>query len=190
MRRLNSLLLLPLVLTACSGGSEAAPAPSPTISGVEVFSGLSHDHLKNGEAVLTYPQSPAVGGKHNPIWVKCQAYAEAVPDMFAVHSMEHGGVWLAYRPDLPAADIATITKKAELNSEFVLVSPYPSLTAPVVVTAWGLQLTATGVDDARIDAFIDAYAGGNQGGEAKARCASTGATMEQAQKIEAKRLSS
>ncbi len=187
---LTFLLSLPVLLGACSGGSAATPAPSPTIEGVQVYPGLSHDHLKDGEAVPTYPQSPAVGGKHNPVWVTCRAYDVPVPDMFAVHSMEHGGVWVTYRPDLSPADVAAVTGRAERNSEFVLVSPYPGQDAPVVVTAWGLQLITAGPADARIDAFIDDYAGGDQGGEAKARCASTGATLEQAQQLEAKRLAS
>lgn len=190
MRRPTSLALVALLLGACSGGSAAQPAPSPTIEGVSVFTDLSHSHLTRGEAVPTYPQQPAVGGKHNPVWVKCQAYDVPVPDMFAVHSMEHGGVWVAYRPDLPATDISALAGKAALDSEFVLVSPYPGLTAPVVVTAWGLQLTATGARDERIDAFVREYAGGNQGGEAKARCASTGATLAQAEQLEAQRASS
>jgi hypothetical protein len=47
----------------------------------------------------------------------------------AVHSMEHGAVWITYRPDLPAEQV---DKPRELatSKTYVLVSPYPDLQAP------------------------------------------------------------
>lgn len=190
MRRLALLPLLTAVVLAsgCTGSSDATPTPTPDIDGVQVVTGLKHDHLKAGQPVPTYAQSPPVGGPHSPAWLRCQVYDVPVPLINVVHSMEHGGMWIAYRPDLPAADVEALTQKVILNKEFVLVSPLEGLTAPVVVSTWGLQLTATGADDPRIDAFIREYAGGEQGGEKGVGCASTGVTLEQAQQLEQKRL--
>lgn len=187
MRR--HLVLLALLLTACSSGSPK-PKPTPTLTpslpDVKVFVGLSHDHTKKGDEVPTYPQSPPVGGKHSPAWLKCQVYTSDLPKQNAVHSMEHGGVWITYSTDLAAADIATLEQKQNLNKEFVLISPYVGQSAPVVVSTWGLQLTATGASDPRIDEFVRTYAGGEQGGEKGVGCASSGVSLADALAFNAK----
>lgn len=57
----------------------------------------------------------------------------------AVHSMEHGAVWLAYDPDLPAVQIDTLKERVRGLSH-VIISPYATLSEPVVASAWGRQL--------------------------------------------------
>jgi hypothetical protein len=190
MRLTTALLLLALLLTACSGskGNHATPSDSPTptttltpsIQGVHAFEGLKHDHLTKGQYPQSYPESPPVGGPHSPVWLKCAVYSSTVPKENAVHSMEHGGIWVTYSTDLPAAKVATLAQLTRLNPEYVLVSPYGGQDHPVIVSTWGLQLRVDGADDPRLVAFIQTYAGGNQGGERGVGCATGGATLEQA----------
>src|SRR5262245_44622584 len=73
------------------------------LSGVTTFSNLSRDHT---DGPVPYPQVPPVGGPHNPVWLNCGIYDQPAPNENAVHSMEHGAVWITYQPDLPAADVA------------------------------------------------------------------------------------
>jgi hypothetical protein len=170
-----------LSLTGCTGtAKKVTPAPSPTIGDVRVYTDLSHVHLTKGEYGITYPQSPPVGGAHSPVWLKCKAYSVELPKVNAVHSLEHGGIWVTYQPALPAAQVTTLDQLVGVNEEFVMVSPYADQASPVVVTAWGLQLDVQTADDPRIVQFIRTYAGGDQGGEKGVGCASTGATLEQA----------
>ncbi len=177
------LVLMALLLASCSSSdpsTKPTPTLTPSIPDVKVSLDLNHDHLKKGDAVPDYPQSPPVGGKHSAAWLKCQVYTGELPEQNAVHSLEHGGVWITYRTDLAAADITTLAQKANLNKEFVMVSPYVGQTAPVVVSTWGLQLTASGADDPRIDEFVRTYAGGEQGGEKGVGCASSGLSLADA----------
>lgn len=102
---------------------------------------------------VEYDQTPPAGGEHSPVWLNCGVYTEAVPNENAVHGLEHGAVWVTYRPDLPAADIATLTAAAAGQS-FEIVSPYDGLPAPVVVSSWNKQLPLAGADDPRLAAFI------------------------------------
>lgn len=174
-----------LLLGGCSGGSTAAkpsvqPTASPTLAGLQTFGNLSHRHLTKGQYGITYPQSPPVGGPHSPVWLKCQVYATELPKVNAVHSIEHGGIWVTYSPSLPAAQVAQLQQLVGLNREFVMVSPYQGQSSPVVVTAWGLQLAVPSASDPRIVQFIRTYAGGDQGGEKGVGCATTGATLQQA----------
>lgn len=116
-----------------------------------------------------YDARPPVGGDHFAIWVNCGLYYDRVPDMMAVHVMEHGAVWIAYRPDLPAADLATIAKAVGATTH-LLASPYPDLPAPLVLSAWGTQLQLDSTTDARFAAFLAHYIQGPQTRELGASC--------------------
>lgn len=129
---------------------------------------------------IDYPTSPPVGGPHYPRWLACDVYDQPVPLETAVHSMEHGGVWITYRPGLADADVQRLAALTSLNREYVLVSPYPALASPVVVSTWGLQLAVDRADDPRVRAFVLTYAGGTQGGEPGAPCRTGGLSIEQA----------
>ena len=102
---------------------------------------------------------PPVGGTHDPRVQNCGIYTEPVATGPAVHSMEHGAVWITYHPDLPAADVAELQDMVRGKS-YMLLSPYPELKSDVVATAWGIQLEPDSVSDERIDEFIDRYRGG------------------------------
>jgi hypothetical protein len=120
---------------------------------------------------VDYPQQPPVGGNHAAIWQNCGFYTMPVPSERAVHAMEHGAVWITYRPDLPEAQVRALRPFAPANP-YVLVSPWPdsSLPAPVVASAWGVQLTADSTSDPAIAAFVEEFANGPQTPEKGAPC--------------------
>lgn len=145
------------------------------IEGVKTFGPLLQQHV---DTPVSYPQSPPVGGSHDPKWQNCGVYDTPVRNENAVHSMEHGAVWLTYRPDLPAAQIETIRAFAR-NHTHVLVSPYVGLKEPVVATAWGKQLRLDSVTDPRLAAFVVEYEEGAQTPELGVTCSGAiGAPIE------------
>lgn len=121
---------------------------------------------------VTYAQTPPAGGEHAPAWLNCATYDKPVPNENAVHSMEHGAVWITYKPDLPAAEVAELSKS--MPDTYTVLSPFEGLKAPVVVSAWGRQLPLTGVNDSRLPAFIREFRQGSQAPEPGAPC--TGGT--------------
>lgn len=112
---------------------------------------------------------PPVGGVHNPNWQNCGIYAEPVRPELAVHSLEHGAVWITYDPDLPADDVEYLKGFARGKSH-MLMSPYPEQDSPVVLTAWGLQLALDSVPDERVQTFVQRYHRGPQTPEPGATC--------------------
>ncbi len=104
---------------------------------------------------LTWKENPPVGGVHNVAWQNCGVYSEPIHNEHAVHSLEHGAVWITYRPDLPADQVQQLASLA--RGDYMLVSPYPGLPVPVVATAWNHQIQLDGAADKRLAAFIDAY---------------------------------
>lgn len=149
-----------------------ARANRPSLAAVREFN-VGGGHVSTA---VNYPQAPPVGGAHSPVWLNCGSYDRPVRNENAVHSMEHGAVWLTYRPDLPAGDVDTLRRA--LPDTYTILSPYPGLTAPVVASAWGRQLTLTGVDDNRLAAFVSTFRQGPQTPEPGAAC--TGGTSKPA----------
>lgn len=126
----------------------------------------------SGEHVTTpvaYEQSPAVGGDHSPVWTNCGIYTKPIEQMRAVLSMEHGAVWITYRPDLPAAQLQKLTKLAEASG-YVLLSRYPGQATRVTATVWGVQLALDTADDPRLRSFLTIYVQGEQTPEPCAPC--------------------
>jgi hypothetical protein len=120
-------------------------------------------------ADVNYEQNPPVGGPHNPIWQNCGYYDQPVRDENAVHSLEHGAVWITYSPDLPQDQVEHLRDIAE-NETFVLVSPRDGLPSPVVASAWGKQLRLDNAEDPNLERFIGAYEQGPQTPEKGAVC--------------------
>ena len=118
---------------------------------------------------VTYTENPPTGGQHDPAWLNCGTYDEPVRNENAVHSMEHGAVWITYRPDLPESQVTELRSLVE-NQSYGLLSPYPDLPAPVVVSAWGKQLQVQNASDKRIDLVLETYLQGPQTPEPGAAC--------------------
>ncbi|WP_457099137.1 DUF3105 domain-containing protein [Microbacterium sp. P5_E9] len=122
------------------------------IEGVQTYENTSL-HV---EDAVDYPQSPPTGGSHNAVWLNCGIYSQAVPNENAVHSMEHGAVWVTYDADeLSAAELRTL--KSKLPSTYLVLSPYEGLPSPFVLSAWNHQLTLDSVDDPRVEEFLEEY---------------------------------
>jgi putative peptide zinc metalloprotease protein len=142
--------------------AEGAPEPA----GVETFEVTGRTHVRTP---VTYDQTPPVGGNHFAIWQNCGFYDTPVLNETAVHSMEHGAVWITYRPDLSPAHVDILRALARSQSH-ILASPYPDLPAAVVASAWGKQLRLDSADDARLDAFVRAFRLGRQAPEPGGPC--------------------
>ncbi|MFY1673035.1 DUF3105 domain-containing protein [Plantactinospora sp. WMMB334] len=106
---------------------------------------------------LTYAINPPVGSSHNNAWQNCMGdvYDAPIANEHAVHSLEHGAVWVTYRSDLPAEQVEQLAGKVRGN-EFMLMSPVEGLDRPISLQAWGYQLKLDSADDGRIDEFITA----------------------------------
>lgn len=147
----------------------ASPSGSPSIVGVVTFGTLDQKHV---DTPVTYPQSPPVGGPHSARWEACDGvvYRKDLSKERAVHSLEHGAVWITYRPGLPADQVATLAAQVG-DVDYRMMSPYAGLTSPIVLTAWSTQLAVDDAADPRVAAFLALYTNGPQTPEPGAPCA-------------------
>lgn len=134
------------------------------LSAVRVFEDLRTDHTRG---TVDYDMTPPAGGPHADRWLACGVYDEQVPDENAVHALEHGTVWITYRPGLDQDDVDRL---AALLPEEGILSPYDGVPGPVVVSVWGRQLVLSGADDDRLELFIEEYGDGHTSPEPFASC--------------------
>ncbi len=148
-------------------------AAAQPIEGVQETVQIAADHVdfvpeptpaEPGGTVL-----PPMGGAHEVVLQNCGVYTEPVVSARAVHSLEHGAVWIAYRTGLDEPQVNTLTTLANTR-DYTLLSPIDGLAAPVVLTAWGIQLEVDDASDPRIEPFLVKYVQGEQTPEPGAPC--------------------
>jgi hypothetical protein len=153
--------------------AEVEEAAAGEIEGVTTTTDLEADHVPGlpEPSATNGVRLPPAGGDHDAVPLDCGVYAEPVGTWNAVHSLEHGVVWVTYEPGLPADQVATLAGDAAGHTH-VIVSPFPEQASPVVLTAWGLQLRVDSASDPRVRAFIAKYEKGPQTPEPGVPCAS------------------
>jgi hypothetical protein len=155
---ITSIVLTPQAARYSAGGDGAE------IEGVETFENASL-HV---ETPVTYPQTPPAGGDHHPTWLNCGVYTEPVPNENAVHSLEHGALWVTYDPSISDAELTTL--KEVLPSTYVILSPFEDLPSSIVVSGWNSQLQVDSADDERLPAFFEEFWKSNDVPEPGALC--------------------
>lgn len=152
------------------------------IRGNEVASFSDLGQQQHRPPPISYDEPPPVAGPHANAPVPCGTYASPVPNENLVHSLEHGGVYALYSPDLPIEQIRRLEGLAEKEGwdDNFLVAPYEGLPENTLVSvgAWGFRMDLEELDPAAIVEFKNTFeAQGTQ--EADAGCEnSSDATFE------------
>jgi hypothetical protein len=132
------------------------PAIVQDIEGLIVSSNPGRDHV---EGDVDYHDDVPAGGEHSSAWLNCGIYDEPVLEENAVHSMEHGAVWLTYGPELPQEQVDILRdvvrqERSRRGEPMIILSPRENLDAPIVATAWRVQLNLEDATDDRLNQFV------------------------------------
>lgn len=131
---------------------EIGSVDGASIEGVETFDNGT-DHVTG---TVDYPQTPPAGGPHDQAWLNCGVYTDVQQNEHAVHSLEHGAVWITYDAEA-LTDDEVETLRGYVPGSYGLMSPYEGMDTPIAVSAWNAQLKVDSVDDPRIEQFFQAY---------------------------------
>ena len=137
--------------------------------GVNTWKGtLARTHV---ETSVKYPVEPPVGGNHSRAWMNCNGdvYTKELRNENAVHSLEHGAVWVTYTSKASKADVAALAEKVK-KTPYTLMSPDEKQKDPIMLSAWGHQRTVTSASDPNVDKFFETYVQGRQTPEPGAAC--------------------
>lgn len=150
------LALAALVTATLVATTDRQAGRSERLGGLVRTEDLPVGHVAGPVEYPGYPARPPVGGEHSALPQTCAVYDEPVPAEHVVHSLEHGAVWVTYRPDLDDDGVEVLRRQVEGRAHRLL-SPLPGQQAPVVLTSWGVQLELADADDPRVEAFLQAY---------------------------------
>jgi len=132
---------------------------------VEEFPIEGRDHVPAGTDV-EYKTNPPTSGSHLAEAEKWGIFSNEIDDMAAVHSMEHGGIWISYK-DITQEEISSLEEVSKQNSQSTVVSPRSGNDGKIVIASWGKMVKLETAEKALIQKYIDTYK--NQAPEKLAR---------------------
>ena len=107
----------------------------------------------------TYTTDPPTSGPHVPTVPQWGVHTDVLPLPLQVHGLEDAGVVINYQPNIDKATLDRLTALVNGYDTQVILSPYPNLSSPIVLTAWTRMDKLNTFDEARIQKFITAYKG-------------------------------
>lgn len=148
--------------------NEKEQAKAAPVSGEKTWSKLGRTHVNKA---VSYPMAPPVGGNHAPAWQNCNGdvYTSEIRNENAVHSLEHGAVWVTYNDKAADADVKALAAKVR-KTPYTLMSPLKKQSSPITLSAWGHQLNVQKESDPRVAEFLDKYVQGKPTPEPGATC--------------------
>ncbi len=164
VRRLGVIIAVLLVV---GGGAltfllRGVVDPQPEIVDMQA----SHPHIANPSAAHpTYTTDPPTSGPHFDSLPSWKVYSEPITKELQVHGLEDGGVIINYQPALDSTVVERLAALTKVYNEQtdpknrVVMSPYPGLDHPIVLTAWRVIYRLNNFDEGRIKRFVDAYVG-------------------------------
>ncbi len=160
LRKIRNLTIWIVVIAAIAGGayfivdySKKAESKKPG----QEFPIASAEHIPDGQKAKDFNSNPPTSGQHYAEPANWGIYDEQLLDERLVHNLEHGGIWISYKPDLDPTQIAELKNIADDYTLKVIMTPRPENDSPIVVASWGRLLKLDQADDGQIKDFIKAY---------------------------------
>uniref|UniRef100_UPI004048B90D DUF3105 domain-containing protein n=1 Tax=Yoonia sp. TaxID=2212373 RepID=UPI004048B90D len=153
---LGAVMLVLFPADRSSGNSGLSSGAAESGLQTEQFPILGQDHIEQGEPVA-YNSNPPTSGGHFGTPRPWGVFGQQVADKGAVHNLEHGGIWITYRPDLDQASLRQLREIAARYPNAVLMSPRPENDSPIAIVSWGRMMTLESVDAESVDRYIRTY---------------------------------
>lgn len=112
-------------------------------------------HVAPGSTKYDGPVPPTSGDHTTPVpW---QVYDQEVPGENAIHNLEHGGIVITYRPDLPADQVAKIRalfskpfSREKFSPIKAVVAPRAANEAPIILSSWTRNMKLEAYDEEKM----------------------------------------
>lgn len=137
--------------------------PSPDYGEPEIFA-TQHDiqgqtHIPIGASHPPYNSNPPSSGWHYEQPANWGYYTRELPDEQLVHNLEHGGIWIAYRPTLDAGIVERMEEASKPWSRRIIMEPRSANDADIALVAWEWvdTFSASEFSEKRLVDFIKEY---------------------------------
>lgn len=141
-------------------GRQAASAPG------EFYPSIGQQHISlTNPLPAPYNSNPPSSGGHFPSPANWGIYDSEVNDRFFIHNLEHGGIWISYRPSVDAHVVEHLKAIVEeFGGSKLVMGPRSANDMDVAVAAWTrvlkFNLTDGDITDEQLNqirAFYKAY---------------------------------
>lgn len=102
---------------------------------------------------------PRSSGPHSVETLIYGSYRDVVPEVNAVHNLEHGGIILWFGPRVPQATIDEINEFYNDDPKGLIVAQHPRLGSDVAMVAWTRVARCPQFDRNAAEKFVDAFLG-------------------------------
>lgn len=104
----------------------------------QTYENLGQEHIGLQDKLpREYNSNPPTSGAHYASPANWGIYDYEVNDRIFIHNLEHGGIWIAYKPSIPAE---VVTELKAIADEFgglkIVMAPRSANDADVAVAAW------------------------------------------------------
>jgi Protein of unknown function (DUF3105) len=101
---------------------------------------------------------PRSSGPHSPQTIIYGAYTDEVPELNAVHNLEHGAVILYYGPRVPTSTVDSMVGFYNEGPDGLIVSKHPKLGGDVAFVSWAHVARCPKFEEDLARKFIDEFA--------------------------------
>jgi hypothetical protein len=115
------------------------------------------DHVEELPADYRPNSTPRSSGPHSNQTIIYGSYTDTVPELNAVHNLEHGAVIIWYGPDVSESTINQINDFYEQDPDGLIVSQHPQLGDEIALVAWTHVARCPSFDENAASRFIDRF---------------------------------
>ena len=132
-------------------------AVSKPVEGTIDYPIVSREHISEGAGGSGYNSNPPSSGPHWPSSAKNGIYDVAEPDERYIHDLEHGYIWVTYKPDAGNETINKLKEIVKADDWKTVMTPRDKNDAKIALVAWGRVLNMDSLDEVKIKDFIKTY---------------------------------
>lgn len=125
----------------------------------DFFPAQSRDHIAMGATHPDYSSDPPTGGWHYGTPAQAGIYDKELADEQLIHNLEHGHIWISYRPDLDTEIVGKLADIAKSHGSKIIMTPRAKNTSPIALVSWEYLLKLDSFDELQTEGFIKAHRG-------------------------------
>jgi hypothetical protein len=115
------------------------------------------NHVEDLPAGFKPNSTPRASGPHSNQTIIYGAYSDTVPELNAVHNLEHGAVIIWYGPDVSESTVDQINDFYNGDPNGLIVSLHPQLGDDIALVAWTHLARCPRFDEDAANRFIDRF---------------------------------
>jgi len=130
----------------------------------ELYPSIGQEHIAlQANPPKPYTSNPPSSGGHFAYPANWGVYDYEVNDKIFMHNLEHGGIWIAYRPTVPVQIVRDLKVIAviDLKGSKIVMAPRSANDADVAVVAWSrvfkFNLSGDGISSEEKENIIKFY---------------------------------